>query len=215
MKTFVSFPKSGRTWLRAMLLDLGYKHDVFSHQLQDEKTSCFYILREPKDVLVSWYFEVTKRNGWISKRKTTRYPIYTGKIANFVLNSCENELIPFLLQVLQRIEKGAPFITYEQMATDPIAALNKAADFLQLDVTYEILYQTVNNNCFEKMRAREEAGGQPRWLRPGRRDDYESYKTRRGVVRGYVDYLAPEVIEQLNTKLKRLASLYGLCEWTL
>ena len=73
----VSFPKSGRTWLRVMLDDVGAKagftHDGSDHQLrhplaalQADKSrykgaSILLLVRDPRDTAVSGYFQVTRR----------------------------------------------------------------------------------------------------------------------------------------------------------
>jgi hypothetical protein len=47
-------------------------------------------------------------------------------------------------------------------------------------------------------------------LKPGDKNDPESYKTRRGKVGGYIDYLSSEEIEYLNQKMKTsLSDIYN------
>ena len=47
-------------------------------------------------------------------------------------------------------------------------------------------------------------------LRDANQQDAESFKTRKGKVRGYVDYLTPEQVEYLNQKMcEKLPRLYG------
>src|SRR5258705_13162287 len=73
----VSFPKSGRTWLRVMLDDVGAKagftHDGSDHQLRQplaaleadksryKGASVLLLVRDPRDTAVSGYFQVTRR----------------------------------------------------------------------------------------------------------------------------------------------------------
>src|SRR5262249_15835373 len=73
----VSFPKSGRTWLRVMLDDVGAKAaftpDGSDHPLrqpwaalQADKSrykggSILLLVRDPRDTAVSGYFQVTRR----------------------------------------------------------------------------------------------------------------------------------------------------------
>ncbi len=47
-------------------------------------------------------------------------------------------------------------------------------------------------------------------LKPANQDDPESYKTRRGKIGGYADYLSPEQVEYMNHKIEtELSSFYG------
>src|SRR6478736_3253650 len=73
----VSFPKSGRTWLRVMLDDLGinntYSHDGAGyednssiHDLNPDKTKyavgpVLLIVHDPRDIVVSGYFHLVHR----------------------------------------------------------------------------------------------------------------------------------------------------------
>jgi hypothetical protein len=80
---FVSYPKSGRSWIRFALFDLGlasrirFHHDTFEFNdgtrpppdldLERRRVRCItagptvYLTREPRDVLVSLYYQVTGR----------------------------------------------------------------------------------------------------------------------------------------------------------
>src|SRR5215471_14103917 len=83
IREFVSFPKSGRTWIRYILTQLGcaslihFHHDTFEfndatkpapnfnlddrlrHYAQVDRV--VYLERDPRDVMVSLYFQVTGR----------------------------------------------------------------------------------------------------------------------------------------------------------
>ena len=75
--SLVSFPKSGRTWVRVMLwmlsIDINYTHDNSSHikarhlsdleiMNYDYNRPLLLLYRDPRDTAVSGYFQVTKRN---------------------------------------------------------------------------------------------------------------------------------------------------------
>ena len=88
----VSFPKSGRTWLRVMLDALGiaceYTHDTSSYEdalIFEEMRCCephyqnrvvIFIHRDPRDTVVSGFFQLTKR---LARRRT-----YVGDLSDFV-----------------------------------------------------------------------------------------------------------------------------------
>jgi hypothetical protein len=75
----ISFPKSGRTWLGVMLDDLEvrarYSHDGSDHRLrlplselradkaQYAGATVLLMVRDPRDTVVSGYFQVTRRLG--------------------------------------------------------------------------------------------------------------------------------------------------------
>lgn len=77
-----------------MLEELAPDHNgVFDHKFQEEDTPVLYILREAKDVAVSWYFEVTKRNAWMPKRNTTRYRYFKGTVDEFIISRTDISVI--------------------------------------------------------------------------------------------------------------------------
>jgi len=61
-----SYPKCGRTWVRYLFLHLyGQNLAAFHHGLgEGDYKKKIILIRDVKDVLVSYYFEVTKRGGF-------------------------------------------------------------------------------------------------------------------------------------------------------
>lgn len=239
----LSYPKSGRTWLRLMLgkvlaLRFGLEnvdllelyhltlslpgvprikavHDESPHlktvdelpvsktRYRDEKV--ILLVRDPRDVMVSCYFEEIKRQ----KR-------YQGSLSSFIRDErfgvdglihwmnvwSENRSVPsdFLL------------VRYEDMHADTEGELRRVVEFLGLDgIRDAIIRQAVEFSSFGNMRRMEseDALGSAR-LRPGDPDDPESFKVRRGQVGGYVDYLDAEDVEHLDAKIEaQLADCFG------
>ena len=58
--------------------------------------------------------------------------------------------------------------------------------------------EAVESGQFERMHAAEHGANIGYRLRPGDKSDPESFKTRRGIVGGYTDYLGDTEIEFLN-----------------
>jgi hypothetical protein len=79
------------------------------------------------------------------------------------------------------------------------------------DVQENTIKKAVEFASFENMRNMEITNTSPKSkLKPGDKNDPESYKTRRGKVGGYIDYLSSEEIEYLNQKMKTsLSDIYN------
>ena len=77
-------------------------------------------------------------------------------------------------------------------------------DFIGLDdIADEVVIDVVNFSSFENMRAMEADNAfKHEKLIPADKDDPESYKTRKGKIGGFVDYLSPQEIQYLNHKIK-------------
>ena len=87
-------------------------------------------------------------------------------------------------------------------------------DFLGLkSVSDGVIDKAVKFASFENMRRMEEGGEYSHlgvYLKPADRNDRESYKTRRGKVGGYMDYLNREDIEYLNKRMRdSFSNFYG------
>ena len=199
----VSFPKSGRTWLRVMLDDIGaeatFTHDGSDHQLQTpladlnpdkmqyRRARVLLMIRDPRDTAVSGYFQVTRRlklsDASISEiLRDDRHGIR--KICCFNLQ---------WFAAAQRIRRFA-ILGYEQLHAEPAAALFETASFADVTLDEKIATLVAENRSFARLRAAEAKGelahryGQ--FLLPGDPNDAESFKVRRGVIGGYVDYLS-------------------------
>ncbi len=152
-----------------------------------------FLIRDPRDVTVSSYYQKTKRN--INFRGSLREYVYEPvggikTILEFYNIWARNRHVPrdFLL------------VTYESLQGDPLGELRRVIDFLGLaGVGDETLEQAVEYCRFENMRRLESSNalGSKR-LAPRDVSDETTYKTREGRVGGYVDHLEPEEVAYIN-----------------
>lgn len=201
----VSFPKSGRTWLRVMLdaagIDAAYKHLGWGHQgarpaselrieLDPRFRRTVALFRDPRDTVVSGYYQATQR-----------LKNYEGPISAFIREPGHGleKVMAFNLGLARLCSGRADclMLTYEQLLADTAGELHRVTTFLghELDPARAALIAA--DNTFDKMQARERAG------------DYEEYgaafalradappsalKVRQGIAGGYLDELpAPDI----------------------
>jgi hypothetical protein len=223
----VSFPKSGRTWLRmligralcaryglpeaqvletfALTRAAGLPPTVFSHDGTSntegrplsrlDRTKAAYrgkkvllLCRDPRDTLISCYFEATKRkrvyDGTLSEfLRDPRYGIE--KIVAFYETWSDARGVPEALLV----------VSYEELHADPGKVLRETLAFLGAgDVPETVLRDAVEYGRFDNMRRIEQAGGlgEGSRLRAADAADASSYKTRQGKVGGWAETLSPE-----------------------
>ena len=239
----VSFPKAGRTWLRALLatafrahfdhapgrdlLDLRslahdpriprvrFKHDDAPQlkrpdELVLEKSEyrdvrVVLLVRDLRDLAVSAYFQMTRR-----ERR------FDGEIESFLRGARGgvDTMIRFLNIWSQEREvpKDLLLLRYEDLHRDPAAELGRVLAFLGVDgVSPGTLAASVEASAFDRMRALESTGQQASGrLRPGESDDPESFKTRRGAIGAYHEYLRPEQAAWIESRMRsELDPWYG------
>lgn len=198
----ISFPKSGRTWLRLMFDELKlkarYSHDGSGHSKVDfeglEPDSkilrgkpIVFLYRDPRDTVVSGYFQTTKRvrSG------------YEGTISDFIRDPRHGieKIIRFNMAWLERGATEGKFhpITYEALKQDTAGALAGVLQFVGAARDPAVIDTVVDLASFENMQERERAGGfeQPR-LKPADPNDPDSYKVREGIVGGHRKHLSEE-----------------------
>jgi hypothetical protein len=207
----ISFPKAGRTWLRVMLDDLdidavythdgsGYEDHASIEMLNLDKAkyaaaSVLLIVRDPRDIVVSGYFQVVRRLRLESAASMS--------MAAFVRNKYYGieKVTQFYLQwfaAAPRISRFA-IMQYEDLCTSTARTLLAVSRFAGREATAAVTVEISSRRSFADMRKLEADGNfAARYgnaLVPGDSGDSESYKVRRGVVGGYLDYLSREDID--------------------
>jgi hypothetical protein len=202
-RQFVSYPKSGRSWIRYILHLLGlektihFHHDgcEFSDSAKPPLALDFatrlgnyskggrivYLRRDPRDVMVSLYFQIKGRMRDVFD--------FQGDISAFIRDEYFGaaNLLEFDRQWRQLCRRGlALCVTYEECHQDVADVMRKILTWYDVDVSDQELWAACEAATLPKMRAVELEGnfGEP-WLRPRN----GATKTRQGTVGGYADSL--------------------------
>lgn len=220
----ISYPKSGRTWLRVMLdyMDINLK---FDHKLKDVKhvkslhpktahdfwkkfgdKRIIFLTRDPKDTLVSSYFQA------INREKT-----FEGSISEFI-RSPEFGIQTILDYQLtwtkyRSIYKNFLRIQYDEMQKDTAGTLEKIIVFLGFTtINKKKLEKTVELFQFDNMQFYEKKGllglRYGNVLRPLGDKSNNSLKVRKGVIGGYKEYLSEEDVEYCDACSKEMGFIY-------
>lgn len=241
----VSFPKSGRTWLRVFLsryrqkllgeeafnLDMhrrpgaqGVTYD-FSHAGADPKFGFLrlrkhvmrhsdnpficglpewflgvrpiripvgakrylFLVRDPRDVLVSFYHQAVSRNRF-----------WAGSMGGFARNPHIGirRIVALMNHLAKHSEAlDAPFFHYEDLRADPEARFEELLSAAGDIVDAGIVREAVEYASFENMRRMEESGRHGKRLVSRRSNDPNSLKTRKAEVHGYRKELGRTTIE--------------------
>lgn len=238
----ISFPKSGRTWLRVMMAAaeaetrglpakavvsewlsseapaVGNRTVLFTHALsapahEPEHAVELYLsyvadkhrlflVRDPRDVVVSHYFQVARR-----ARPQSGYE--PGEIGDFVRDPARgiDRVLAFYRACDAALQQGSGpslVLAYEDLHSDPATGLRAAMEFFGAPVADNALAAGVAFGRFENMQRLEREGALThanRRLDVRNAQDPESFKTRRGEIGGYARYLAADDVTYLETRI--------------
>ena len=211
----VSYPKSGRTWLRIMLHELGFDphftHADASYRKQSSPSEIcngmaryyrcriIFLIRDPLDVAVSLYHHALRRDTW------------RGSFDEFIRLSHQGfeRVLAFNLGWLEHRDQFRDFIviSYEAMRTNPERCLRAVLNFMGASHTPDPdIERVVMGNRFDAMKKREACGELRR--RFGSRFSTGVVSdnlmvVRRGVVGGYRDEMTDEELEYCGELMRR------------
>lgn len=163
------------------------------------------LVRDVRDVVVSMYFQVAKRDIG-----------YRGEISSFLREPTGSldTILAFYKIWYENLEvpEDVLLVRYEDIHEDAERELRRVLDFIGVsDVSDEAVREAVLFSSFDNMRQMEvnddlDSG----MLRPGNGNDEESFKTRKGKVGGYVEYFNEEDLRYLDEKVTaELPSYFG------
>jgi len=162
-------------------------HDRY-RPMRFARSPIIFMVRDPRDVMVSAYFHATRH------KKT-----YSGDIDTFV-HDAEHGL-PRLIRYLNGWADGLRshrhlVLSYERLSEDTEATTADALRFLGREVDEPALRRAIEVSCLDRMRKVEQIGGIP--AHNYDRSDPEALRVRRGKVGGFTDYLDPTTIEWIE-----------------
>lgn len=163
------------------------------------------LVRDPRDVIVSSYFQKKKRKRAYTKTLSEYLHEPIGgfdSLLRFYDVWSKNRMVP----------KDFLLVRYEDMHAAPQLQLRRVLDFVGLSAISEATVASAVDYCsFENMRRMEESDQhQSHKLRPKDQADEESYKTRKGRVGGFREHLTESELEFLSRRMEESVSeLYG------
>jgi hypothetical protein len=234
----ISFPNSGRTWLRILIgkalcekfgfsdeiiidtykitskagiLRTQFIHDYSAiiegynyYELPTDKSeyagkNIIFLVRDIRDVLVSHYFQATKRVG-----------SFNGSISDFIRHDKygARKIITFYNIWHDNMSKPKRFllVRYEDMHKSPEKITASVLRFLGLDyIEDDIIRTAVQFASFSNLKNLEkEDFFQSDKIRPANTRDSESYKVRKGIIRGYKSYLSEADMKYIDELILNL-----------
>jgi hypothetical protein len=175
------------------------------------------LVRDPRDVAVSQFFQWQYRMR-PNKKFINDYPPHGADIStwDFVLH--EEAGVPHIVDYFNGWAQAIPelqdvlIVRYEDMRTEPTEELSKILDFTGADASDEQVREAVEFAAFENMKKMEEERffkGSGARVKPGDKNNPQSFKVRKAKVGGYRDYFTDEQCDQLAAMVEKLDPMFG------
>lgn len=169
-----------------------------------------YLVRDIRDLAVSNYFEFTRRRGQQDHGISAYLRSRRGSVATMIQHYniwAANRVVPADFHLVR----------YEELHADAEACLRDVLRFIGIpDVADATIRRAVDFGSFANMRHLELRGSiQHRGMLAGDLSDPESFKTRRGKIGGYVDYMGSDDIVWTETMIRERLDPYYAPELTL
>jgi hypothetical protein len=162
-----------------------------------------YLTRDPRDVVVSCFFEATRRKN-----------LFQGTMSEFIRsdNYGIRKIVTFnrIWHAAQDVPDAFLPVHYEDLHVAPREVLRGVLAFMGVSCPDDgPLDHAVEYASFPNLRKMEQEGEFPsKKLCPGKSDDAESFKVRKGKVGGFVEYLSPEDRAFVDTVVRDLDDPY-------
>jgi hypothetical protein len=175
------------------------------------------LVRDPRDVAVSQFFQWQFRMR-PNKKFINDYPPHGANIDawDFVLD--KEAGVPRIVEYFNGWAQAIPelrdvlVVRYEDMRKDPGAALAKILAFTGTEVTAAQVQEAVDFAAYDNMKKMEEDKffkGSGARVKPGDKDNPQSFKVRKAKVGGYRDYFTEEQCAQLEQMVAQLDPVFG------
>jgi hypothetical protein len=201
-----------------------FTHDLFEHRnktrwpdrisgkrlvpLRSRRTKRIaMLLRDPRDVAVSLFFQLKKRRGG--------YRYDPPSIADLIRHRKFGiGAIVDIMNAWIREWEGRPnfaIFRYEDLRADTEKVFSEFLGFVGFcPIDMAAVKHSVDFARFENMRNMESKGDfAAKMLQPRDPDDPDSYKVRRGKVGGFLDYFEPADLEFAKAEMRKLDRRFG------
>lgn len=188
------------------LLQISPPRILKSHEYFDPRyKKVIYIVRDPRDIAVSYYYHCIKFRVIKQEVKIARFlnQFIEGKIDNF--GSWEKNVGSWL-----GARKGDPdflLLRYEDIVKDTPDALKKIAIHLEIDVTDKSIVRATELSSFEHMKKIETK--QANEWKPTKKSKKNLRFVRNGQCGGWIKELRKEESEKIENSWKDLMFMFG------
>ena len=175
------------------------------------------LVRDPRDVAVSQFFQWKYRMR-PHKKLLNEYPPHKADISTWDFVTDRKAGVPRIVDYFNGWAHRAPnaadllVIRYEDMRKDPDAVMQKVLEFTGTPGTPEQIREAVEFAAYDNMKKMEEkkafrlSGAR---VKPGDKNNPDSFKVRRAKVGGYRDYFDDQQVATIDAMVDQLDPMFG------
>jgi len=196
------------------MLDINFTHgtqdgdwqDIFTYKdmervldesMYKDKT-CIHLVRDPRDVIVSYYHQKQYREPWLVKQKISEFIPPKMDFEDFIWSPVYG--IPKIVAYMNSWAKVVePYICYESMQDNMFDAMTLLLNLMEIPVRPTWLKHSIWECSFDQMKDRERRDDKEVYADPGNEN---TKKMRVGKVGGYKKFISEGSIEKINAYLK-------------
>lgn len=175
------------------------------------------LVRDPRDVAVSQFFQWKFRMR-PNKKFINDYPPHGADIDVWDFVQDTDAGVPRIVDYFNGWARAIPelrdvlVIRYEDMRSDPAGVLRQIFDFTGTDISDAEITEAVEFAAYENMKKMEQEShfkGSGARVKPGDKDNPQSFKVRKAKVGGYRDYFTDEQCAELDAMVAQLDPQFG------
>ena len=178
------------------------------------------LVRDPRDVAVSQFFQWQFRMR-PNKKFINDYPPHGADIDAWDFVTDKDAGVPRIVDYFNGWARAIPelkdvlVVRYEDMRAEPGKVLAQIMAFTGTDVSPEQVQEAVDFAAYENMKKMEQDSffkGSGARVKPGDKDNPQSFKVRKAKVGGYRDHFDDEQCVQLQAMVAELDPMFGYSE---
>lgn len=190
-----------------IIIENGYRNNPldlfrFTGRNRYRRGKVIFLVRDPRDVVVSHFHQVTKR---------AKNPFVFDSISDFIKDETLgfNRIIHYynLWHKSRNIPKEFLLIKYEDLLENGEGELQKINEYLNLNISVSDIKKVYKNSSANKMRRKELANQLDGFKDFGK--EKNQLKVRNAKIGGYVKELSEEDIAYCNAQMEKLDSYFN------
>ncbi|MEP5764482.1 MAG: sulfotransferase domain-containing protein [Halieaceae bacterium] len=175
------------------------------------------LVRDPRDVAVSQFFQWQFRMR-PNKKFINDYPPHGADISTWDFVIDKDAGVPRIVDYFNGWARAIPeledvlIVRYEDMRKDPGAVLARILEFTGNPASQQQVAEAVEFAAYDNMKKMEQDKffkGSGARVKPGDKDNPQSFKVRKAKVGGYRDYFTDEQCEQLEKLVAELDPVFA------
>lgn len=179
-------------------------YDKYEEIDKPEEYATFYVIRDPRDIVVSWYFSMRDSHRLMGKVGEFHEDL-KGLDRDEGLHYCIDALQIRWYQMRNWMTHGpddpqVKIVRFEELTADPVGQYQAILGHCGFDVDQPFLADVLEDYTFEKMKKRDP---------PKRPDDDAGSNYRNGDAGGWREHLGPSHLEHLSRVAGDLVEVLG------